>query len=127
MKKKLVVGLMVCTMVIGAFAVYADSYDINELPPERGYGNMMEKSNESNIEIDLNNQETKELRNERQEERTKVALKDDIITQEQANGRRTHFDEMDKFHEEKGFKGEHCHDRTTDGNYGHGMMGGNRY
>lgn len=127
MKKVLLAGVLVFTMAVGAFAVYADSADTNEFPSERGYGNIMEKGNEQNREIDLNNQETKEWRNERQEERINEALKNGTITEEQANERRSHFDEMDKFHEESGFRGADCHDGKTGRKYRRGMMDRNGY
>lgn len=80
-------------MAIGGFAAYAS--DTDESLSQRGYGNMMERSAEY--------------------------FEDDNITEEQKNRLKSHYDEMDEFHKENGFEGEHCHDRESNGKFGHGM------
>lgn len=102
MKKKLLVGIMVCTMVIGGFAAYASDGD--DSLSQRGYGNIMERSDEYYEDDNINNN-----RNE--------------------NNRHMTWEEMDEFHKENGFDGRHCHDRNSNGklrrgmyNLGNGMM-----
>ncbi len=80
-------------MGVGAFAVYADSVDTNKMPYSSGYSHMSE--------IDFDNSGT----------------------DKQGEARRKHFEVMDEFHEENGFKGGHCHDTNGKGRgRGRGMM-----
>lgn len=157
MKKLLVVGLLIFGITVGAFAVYADSADINESSFTRGFGHKMGSKLGFNKAIDLTDKEKDELiqnrkdffekqqnlteeerqeliikrqkeRSEYREERIKESLEDGTITEEQATKWRTHFAEMDKFHEESGFIGGGCHSKGMGKGSGRGnaMMGGNR-
>ncbi len=129
MKKILLVGALVFTMVVGAFAAYADSPDSNRFSFGRGYGHM--NGYEFNREVDLNDEDREQWINERQEERTeyreeriKDALEDGTITEEQAKEWRERFDEMDELHEESGYIGGSCHGGASGSGYGRGMMNG---
>ena len=124
MKKIIAVGLIVATLAAGTFAVNAA--DTDTFPSERGYGHMMERndrtrSDRTNRKIDLTNEEEIEWRNERHEERINQALENETITEEEAIEFRAHFDEMNKRHEENGFRGRNCHDSKDGRQNGHGM------
>ncbi|NMA49117.1 MAG: hypothetical protein GX947_05030 [Tissierellia bacterium] len=129
MKKILLVGVLVFTMVIGAFAVYADSPSANMFSFGRGYSHM--NGYEFNREIDLIDEDREQWINDRQEERMeyreeriKNALKNGAITQEQATEWREHFAEMDELYEENGYIGGSCHGGLAGKGYGRGMMRG---
>jgi len=124
----LVIGVLVLTMVVGAFAVYADSPNKNVFAFGRGYGHM--NGNEFNRGIDLNDEEREQWINEGQEgrieyreERVNNALKNGTITEEQATKWREHFTEMDEFYEESGYIGGSCYEGSVGRGYGRGMMG----
>jgi hypothetical protein len=140
LKKILLVGVFVFTMVVGAFAVYADSPNTNVFSSGRGYGHSSERGyghmngNEFNREIDLNDEEREQLINERQEERTEYreerinnAFENGSITEEQATQWRGHFTEMDEFYKENGYIGGSCHGGSAERGYGRGMMDGYDY
>lgn len=150
MKKLLVVGVLVFTMAIGAFAVYADSDEVNEFSFGRGFGmgrgigfskgvELTEEEREELIEErkeffenreNFTEEEMQEWINEREEyreERIEKALEDGTMTEEEAAEWREHFDEMDEFHEESGFFGGGCHGGRRGNGKGYGMMGGNRF
>src|SRR5665648_810793 len=121
----LVIGVLVLTMVVGAFAVYADSPSTNVFSFGRGYGHM--NGNDFNGEIDVNDQEREEWINEIQEERTeyreeriKYALENGTITQEQAIEWREHLTEMDEFYEESGYIEGSCYGGSAGRGYGRG-------
>lgn len=131
MKKILLVGLLVFTMAVGAFAVYADSPATGEFGFTRGHGHMNRQtfdgmnSGEFRGRIDLSEEERQEERAEYREERIKRALEEGRITEAQAREWRAHFEEMDKFHEENGFLGGNsCCDGLGQG-HGHGIGGRN--
>lgn len=161
MKRILLVGVLVFTLVIGAFAVYADSPATGEFGFGRGYGHMggnaygHMNNSEFNRRIDLTEEEREEWFQNRQnffeerenfteeerqewfnemqderaeyrEERIKLALQEGTITEEQAAEWRTHFEEMDKFHEENGFVGRGFQGGMMGRGHGraNGMMGG---
>lgn len=126
MKKKLAVGLIVSTMAIGAFTVYADSSNTNEFPSQRGHNNM-EIEHSNIMEVEHNNMmersnEPKEMRHEAQVEINNEVPEKSTITEKQSNDHRQHFNEMNKFHEENGFKGDDCNGNRTGRRQGHGMM-----
>lgn len=138
MKKKLLVGVLVLTLVLGAFAVYADSPNINDF--NRGYGNMDENQFNQRVNSPERNsqwtedmgrycggnrsftsqaereewfQKTPEQRTEYREENLKRDIENGIITEEEANNWRKHFAERDKFHEENGYRDESHHGRMN--------------
>ncbi len=156
MKKLLVVGLLIFGITVGAFAVYADAADTNEFSLTRGFGHMMGRG--FNRGMDLTSEEKDELiknrseffekldnltdeerqewiskmqeeKSEYREEMIKKGLENGSITEEQAGEWRTHFVEMDKFHEENGFIAGGCHGGRIGRGQGrrNGMMGGNRF
>lgn len=159
MKKRLLVGVLVFTMAIGSFAVYADSVVTSEFGFGRGNmsgkvhghmnaGNLSNRINLTEEERQEWIQSRKDIFEERQnlteeerqeffqarqeeravyrEERIKIALKDGTITEEQAAEWRTHFVEMDKFHEENGFAGKGFKNGGMGRGHGatNGIMGG---
>jgi len=71
MKKILLVGVLVFTMLIGAFAVYADTPDTNSFSLGRGYGHMRGFNQEYgwNWDDEMTVEEREQWINERQEER----------------------------------------------------------
>lgn len=135
MKKRLIVGVLILTMALGTFAVYADTADTQNIFPfgrsnrhmeDRGMGfagghRFTEEERQEFLEdreIFFKEREnlTEEEREEWFAERTeykrqaiKEALANGNITEEQAKTLEEHLQEREEFHKENGFNNESCH------------------
>lgn len=135
MKKTLIVGALILTMVLGTFAVYADTQETESTLPFRGHGHryaedrgigfggghrfteeereefLKERENFFKERENLTEEEREEWFKERTEykrQAIKEALSNGNITEEQAKTLEERIQEKEEFHKENGFKNESC-------------------